>query len=72
MSEVVMESRLTELEIRFTEQEAAIESLSDTVHRQEQELEMMRLMVEQLKERIKSLANTPLAAQSEEAPPPHY
>lgn len=67
-----MEERLTELEIRSTHQERAIQELFDTVFAQQQTIgrleRQMGLISEQLNLVLPSLVRPP----EEEEPPPHY
>lgn len=67
-----METRLTDLEIRYMHQERAIQELNDAVFRQERTIERlereMQLLREQLVVALPSLTRNP----DEEEPPPHY
>ena len=67
-----MESRLIDLEIRLTHQEAALEELTDSVMQQQRLLESMTLELERLKGMLADLAPAAVAPASEETPPPHY
>ena len=67
-----MEQRMTDLEVRLTHQEAAIEALDCTVVRQQQVIARLRERVEWLTEQVRELAPSPVAPASEETPPPHY
>lgn len=67
-----METRITDLEIRLTHQDAAMEELTRVVLTQERELKRINNEIEQLKVMVKELASSNVALPSEEAPPPHY
>lgn len=67
-----MENRLTELELKFMEQEQTLETLSEAFYRQQKEILTLTRELEQLKDRLKSVAQSPVASLSEETPPPHY
>lgn len=67
-----MESRLTDLEIRLTHQEAALEELTHTVLEQDRLIVDLRGELEYLKGLLKDLAPSAVAPASEETPPPHY
>lgn len=62
---------LQNLESRVAFQEAAIDQLSDTIARQELELDKMTRMIHHLTQRIKELSEgQPLSDNNQ--PPPHY
>jgi SlyX protein len=67
-----MQDRLTELEIKFMQQEQTLDALSEQVYLQQKEIFNLSQQVTLLKDRMKALAVSPVAAQSEETPPPHY
>lgn len=67
-----MDSRLTDLEIRLTHQEAAVETLTRTVLHQDQALAELRAQLQALARQLRELAPSNVASQDEEAPPPHY
>ena len=67
-----MEQRIAELEIKFMEQEHTLESLSEQVYLQQKEIARLTQMIEVMKDRMKSMAQSPMASAAEEAPPPHY
>ncbi|CAA6803443.1 MAG: SlyX protein [uncultured Thiotrichaceae bacterium] len=67
-----METRIAELEIKFMEQEATLESLSEQVYLQQQEITHLTRHIEVMKDRLKSMAQSPIASMAEETPPPHY
>jgi SlyX protein len=67
-----MESRLTDLEIRLTHQEAALEEMSLAFIRQEREIEELRDEVKRLQRQLLALGASNVASEAEETPPPHY
>ncbi|MEZ5537571.1 MAG: SlyX family protein [Thiolinea sp.] len=67
-----MENRIAELEIRFMEQEATLEALSHQMYLQQQDIAQLTRQLEVMKDRLKSMAQSPVAPMSEETPPPHY
>ncbi len=67
-----MDSRLTDLEIRHSHSEAAIDELTRTVLRQEREIERLRAELEMVKQVLRDMADPGIAPRSEETPPPHY
>ncbi|WP_020396563.1 SlyX family protein [Thiolinea disciformis] len=67
-----MEQRLTELEMKFMEQEQSLEALSQQVYLQQREIYRLEQTVSQLNDRLKAMAVSPLASHAEETPPPHY
>lgn len=67
-----MESRLTDLEIRLTHQEAALEELTQAVLEQDRLIVDLRGELEHIKGLLKDLAPSAVAPASEETPPPHY
>lgn len=67
-----METRIAELEIKFMEQEATLESLSEQVYQQQKEISNLTRHIEVMKDRLKSMAQSPIASMAEETPPPHY
>ncbi len=71
MSEHI-ERRLTELEIRLTHQDETVEILSSTLISQHDEIDALRLKLEILEKRLKSMHESQVADQKDETPPPHY
>lgn len=67
-----MQDRLTELEIKFMEQEQTLEALSEQVYWQQKAIFQLNQQMQILSERLKTLAISPIASQAEETPPPHY
>lgn len=66
------EQRLTELEIRLTHQDETIETLSTTLIAQRNEIDALKLKLEILEKRLKSVSESQVADQKDETPPPHY
>lgn len=67
-----MEERITDLEIRLTHQDDAMEELTRVVLVQEKELKRLNKEIEQLKAMLKDVAVSAVASEAEETPPPHY
>lgn len=67
-----METRLTDLEIRLTHQEAALDELTRTVMRQENMIGELSRRLEQMVGILREVAASPIASEAEETPPPHY
>lgn len=67
-----MQDRLTELELKFMEQEQTLETLSEQVYLQQKEIFKLTQQINILAERLKTIAVSPVASQAEETPPPHY
>ncbi|MGB0845468.1 MAG: SlyX family protein [Thiolinea sp.] len=67
-----MENRIAELEIKFMEQEQMLESLSQQVYLQQKEIVQLTQLIEVMRDRLKSMAQSPVASAAEETPPPHY
>lgn len=67
-----METRITDLEIRLTHNDAAMDELTRVVLTQEREVKRLNKEIEQLKTALKELSATLVAPESEETPPPHY
>ncbi|MDX1570064.1 MAG: SlyX family protein [Xanthomonadales bacterium] len=65
-------ARIEDLEARLAFQEQAIEQLSDTVYRQEQELTALKRRVKTLSERTSEMAERLADAPDGHEPPPHY
>lgn len=67
-----MENRVTELEIRLTHLEDTIEVLSNTIIKQHDEIDILKLQMSALEKKLKATQATIIAPESEETPPPHY
>ena len=66
------ESRITDLEVRLTHQEAALDELTRAVLGQAQQIASLRRDLEQLTEILRQLAPAAAGPESAETPPPHY
>lgn len=66
------ESRLTDLEIRITHQDATLQALNEVVTQQQQLIAQLRKELEAVKGRLRELNAPDIAATWEETPPPHY
>jgi SlyX protein len=68
-----MTAELEDLQIRVTHQDLAIETLNETVARQDRLIAAMQGELQQLRELLSELRPSPLGADSvDEPPPPHY
>lgn len=67
-----MDQRLTELEIRYMQQERTLQELCDTVYRQELAIERLRREMQQLRDQLGEMNRGGLSDPGEEPPPPHY
>ena len=67
-----MDERLTDLEIRYSHQEAALDDLTKQVIEQQKTIDSLSRQVRYLAERLGEMAPSGLAPASEETPPPHY
>ncbi len=67
-----MDDRITDLEIRFSHQQAAVEEMTRTLLQQELELRRLGEEVERLKALLREMAPAAVAPREEEGPPPHY
>jgi SlyX protein len=68
----IMDTRLTNLEVKVAFQDDLLESLNRTVATQQQELEILRQQLRMLYEQLRSLTPSEIASPAEEPPPPHY
>ena len=67
------DSRLTDLETTVTFQERLLQELSDVIHHQQQELDLLKVQLEQFAQQQKNRqqqGETPRTPESER--PPHY
>jgi SlyX protein len=68
-----MEERIIELESRVAFQEETLHNLSQLVNRHQQVIDNLKLEIQGLQQRLKSLSVSPLDRDAnEEPPPPHY
>jgi SlyX protein len=66
-----MHDDLTELQTRLAFQDDALQSLNETVIRQQEEIKKLNLELAELKERLQAIAEITVELK-DEAPPPHY
>lgn len=67
-----MEQRIEEIEIRYSHQEAALESLSRTVAQQGELIARLQAELADLKTALREMAPAAVVPLSEETLPPHY
>ena len=67
-----MESRLTDLEIRFTHYEAALDEINQVLLQQQRMMESLRSDVTALQRQLRDITASNIASAAEESPPPHY
>ncbi len=67
-----METRLIDLEIRITHQEATLQQLNDVIVSQHKLIDSLNLAIETLRQQIAAKAQLNIVHPSEETPPPHY
>ena len=67
-----MEEKITNLEIRLTHQEAAIEEINTVLLKQYQLIESLRAELELLQHQLKDIGSSNIVDSSQEPPPPHY
>ena len=65
-----VESRLIDLEIRLTHQEAALQELNECIVAQQKTIDQLASQVRTLQQQLH--AATGATASGDEAPPPHY
>jgi len=66
-----MEDRITELELRFTEQERLLQELSGVLFAQQRELDALRAQVAHLEKKVGAEPGLVDPA-ADRDPPPHY
>ena len=67
-----METKITDLEIRLTHQEAAIEEMNAVLLKQHQLIESLRAELALLQRQLRDIGSSNVADVSQEPPPPHY
>jgi len=67
-----MEERITELELRFMQQEITIQELSDTVYRQEQAIVRLERDLGILAQQLRTVAASSSGEVDVDERPPHY
>lgn len=68
----MMEERTTELEIRLTHLEDTIDILDSTIINQQSQIDMLLLKISILEKKLKAAAESHIADEKDETPPPHY
>ena len=71
-NEQQLEERIIELETKMAFQDDLLNDLNDVVAEQSQTVSMLIREVYQLRQQVKNVSPSNIAAQSEETPPPHY
>ena len=67
-----MESRIIDLEIRLTHQEAMLQELNDVLVQQQKTITLLHKEIELLKQRLRESTPSNIVDASQETPPPHY
>ena len=67
-----MESRIIDLEARFSHHDASIDELTSTVLKQQAQIEKLGGELEQIKILLQDISQPNIASEEEETPPPHY
>lgn len=65
------DERIIDLEIRLTHQEATLQTLSDSLIRQQRQIEALQAQVERLQAQVRAGAFG-VGPAGDEPPPPHY
>jgi SlyX protein len=66
------DDRVTELEIALSHQQAMLDELSEVVHRQAEELTVLRRALVQLRDRLLEAGQDDAPPPSVDRPPPHW
>lgn len=67
-----MEERITELELRYMQQEKVLTDLNETVYRQEMAIERLQRELSVMREQFMIMSPSINRTPEEEEPPPHY
>lgn len=67
-----MKNELIELQTQMSFQEDTVAQLNDVVTRQQQEIDELRLQLEQLKKQMQEVVAGDVEGDSDDAPSPHY
>lgn len=67
-----MEDKITDLEIRLTHQEAAIEEMNAVLLKQHSQIESLLADMTLLRKQLRDMSASNVADQSQETLPPHY
>ena len=66
------EARIEELEMRLSFQENALQTMSDEMAKQQQQIELLMQEVKRLNKALQTASLAPSSNQADELPPPHY
>jgi SlyX protein len=66
------EKRLIELETKLAFQETTLHELNDIVAAQQEKIDILQAAIQELHERMKSMAEETVRDPADEPPPPHY
>ena len=61
---------MTELELRYTEQQSLLQELSEVIYRQQREIDSLKIQVSRLETRLAAAEDLPTIGAAEK--PPHY
>lgn len=67
-----MHDRITELEIKLSFQEELLDTLNQTVIRQQQQMDLLQQQMRLLYQQIKSLSSPTDSSPQQQEMPPHY
>ena len=67
-----MENRITDLEIRITHQEAALDEMNHVLLEQHQLIQKLRGELAHLQHQLRNMNSNNIADAADETPPPHY
>ena len=67
-----MQERVTELEIKLAHMENTIDILDQTAIAQQSQIDMLMLKMSILERKLKAAAESQVAHEKDETPPPHY
>ncbi|MDH5388158.1 MAG: SlyX family protein [Gammaproteobacteria bacterium] len=67
-----MENRITELEIKLAHMENTIDILDTTIITQQNQIDLLMLKMSLLEKKLKAAAESQIADEKDETPPPHY
>jgi len=67
-----VETKITDLEIRITHQEAAIEEMNAVLLKQHQLIESLKSELALLQRQLRDIGSSNVVDASQEPPPPHY
>ncbi|MET0014216.1 MAG: SlyX family protein [Sedimenticola sp.] len=67
-----MNEELIDLQTRVAFQDEAIQELTLTVTRQQNQISELQTALQQLRQQLKNLTPSQVASADEETPPPHY